>query len=238
MNIAIDIGNSRVKLGIFKNKALVRLFILKDIDRETISGIIEQFPIEKAIVSTVKNLKKTEQLFPGNFPVTTMESVHHLPYKNLYETPETLGQDRKALVSGALSLFPGQHVLIISAGTAITYDFVDAQAQYHGGAISPGMNIRFQSLNTFTGDLPLANYKNHNRFIGKTTFESIASGVMEGITGEMKHQISLYEKRFGELKIIFTGGDAKHFDKTLKNNIFAISNLVLVGLNEIMEINV
>lgn len=238
MNIAIDIGNSLVKLGIFENKTLHRLFIYEELNRNIIGRILEQYPVERAIVSSVKNSKNSRDLFPVHFPLLHMDDVHYLPFKNHYKTPETLGHDRKALVSGAMSLFPAQNVLVISYGTAITYDFIDKHAHYYGGAISPGLNMRFQSLNTFTGNLPLAHYKYHKRFTGKTTFESIASGVMEGIRGEIKHQISLYEKHFDDLKIIFTGGDAKHFDKTLKNNIFAISNLVLVGLNEIMEINV
>lgn len=239
MNIAIDIGNSRTKLGIIDGNEVPETLILESPDQKTINNILNKYPIERVIISSVKNSPKAyRSLFPSSIPVYDMGELSALPFINLYETPKTLGHDRKALASGALSLFSGHNVLVISAGTAITYDFIDRNKQYHGGAISPGMNLRFKSLNTFTGNLPLAQCENLNQLIGKTTEECIASGVIKGIEGEMIHQINLYEEKFSLMKIILTGGDSKYFDKTLKNNIFACLNLVLVGLNEILEFNV
>ncbi|MCF8331095.1 MAG: type III pantothenate kinase [Bacteroidales bacterium] len=239
MNLAIDIGNSKTKLAVFEQEQIKHILILSDPEKQIILDLISDFSVQKVIISSVRTHK------PGYFDFLTkkahfiiMDQSVKLPFNNLYETPETLGNDRKALVSGARVIFPSENTLIISAGTAITYDFLDNKGQYHGGAISPGMNMRFKALNNFTEKLPLVDYCKFSGFTGTTTETSLAAGVLQGITGEIKEFIRLYEKEFGNLKIILTGGDAKHFDKNLKNNIFAIPNLVLIGLNEIMEFNV
>lgn len=238
MNLAIDIGNSFTKIAVFKQKEIIHFLSVKHASEQDYQKLFQNFKIEKCILSSVRKLKQEDfNFFPDNIHVHIMDAHTRLPFKNLYESPETLGNDRKALAAAAISLFPGENILVISAGTAITYEVIDEHGQYLGGAISPGLNLRFKALNTFTGKLPLVHYNYLNDFIGKNTDESIASGVATGINGEMEHYIRLCESKFKKLRIIMTGGDSKHFDKNLKNNIFAIPNLVLVGLNEIMEFN-
>lgn len=239
MSLAIDVGNSKTKLAVFEEGQIKRIVILSNPEKQIILDLIFEFSIQKVIISTVRDHNA------GYFDFLTqkvdafmMDQSVKLPFNNLYQSPDTLGNDRKALVSGAKAIFPAENSLIISAGTAITYDFLDNKGQYHGGAISPGMNMRFKALNTFTGKLPLTDYSKFSGYTGTSTEESLAAGVLKGITGEIKEFIRLYENEFGDLKIILTGGDIKHFDKNLKNNIFAIPNLVLIGLNEIMEFNV
>ncbi|MFW6019619.1 MAG: type III pantothenate kinase [Bacteroidales bacterium] len=239
MNLTVDIGNSLTKMAVFEGKTLQRLLTVRSPEQDYFLLLLDEFPIDKCIISSVqKHQEEDFEFLPENITRHIVTKDTRLPFTNVYKSPETLGNDRKALVSGGVSLFPGKSILIISAGTAITYDFVDKSGTYYGGAISPGIYLRFKSLNTFTGKLPLAHYQNMDEVTGKTTEQSIASGVMTGITGEILHFINLYQTKIKNLTIILTGGDAKHFDKTLKNNIFAIPNLTLVGLNEIMELNV
>jgi len=160
-----------------------------------------------------------------------------LPITIDYKTPNTLGKDRIAGAVGAQSLFLKENILIIDAGTCITYDVVEANGTYIGGSISPGMLMRFKSLNNFTHKLPLVPYREFNELTGKTTEESILSGVISGIAFEMHGFINGYLEKYSSLKIILTGGDAVYFEKTLKNDIFVNSNIVLIGLKEILNYN-
>lgn len=152
-------------------------------------------------------------------------------------TPETLGKDRLAAVIAASNIFPGSDLLVIDAGTAITYDFINKDREYHGGSISPGINMRFKALNTFTGRLPLIDPEPFDQLIGLNTHEAILSGVMNGARYEMNGIIEDYQLKFPHLKTILTGGDAIYFDKKLKSNIFVSSNLVILGLKLILKYN-
>ncbi len=239
MNLAVDIGNSLSKLAVFsEHKQIVRLLITHSPQSHHFKLITESFKIDNCIISSVRDDNtRFEKFLSPDTGLLHMNSSTPLPFQNFYKTPSTLGNDRKALVAGATSIYPNSTILIISCGTAITYDYIDNSGRYHGGAISPGMQMRFKSLNTFTGKLPLVNGGDFSGFTGATTAQSIAAGVVEGITGEIQHFISLYRNKASGLKIILTGGDAKYFDKMLKNKIFALPNLALTGLNEIMEFN-
>ena len=160
-----------------------------------------------------------------------------LPVTLDYDTPETLGADRVAGVVAASHLYPAQNVLLIEAGTCITYDLVDAGRVYRGGSISPGMNMRFRALNTFTGKLPLIEASGEAALTGKTTAASIQSGVINGMIAEMEGIIMRYERIYENLTVVASGGYLDYFDKILKNNIFAVPNIVVKGLNIILEFN-
>ena len=166
-----------------------------------------------------------------------MDGHTKIPLQNTYKTPESLGRDRIALAVGANQLFPTNNTLVIDAGTCITYDFIDEKNNYLGGAISPGLQIRLNALHTFTEKLPLVTIKNGSELIGKTTEMSILSGVINGATAEVDGIIDRYKEQFGNLKTVLTGGDANYFVKTLKNNIFANSKVLLNGLNTILNYN-
>ncbi|MFD2148184.1 type III pantothenate kinase [Mucilaginibacter antarcticus] len=156
---------------------------------------------------------------------------------NHYKTPHTLGLDRLAAVTGANYLYPQQNNLVIDGGTCITYDFIDAGANYFGGSISPGLNMRYKALNYYTAVLPVVNQdKNFADDAGDDTETAIKSGVQNGIKHELMGFIDSYAKHSPQLNIILTGGDGIFFDTLLKNSIFApyIKNepyLVLKGLN-------
>ena len=156
------------------------------------------------------------------------------PIINKYKSPETLGNDRLALATGGALLNKGNNILIIDAGSCITYDFVDKNEVYFGGAISPGIEMRFRSLNSFTDKLPLIKIQNYSKLIGRDTKESILSGVMNGVIFEVNSVISYYKKRFKSIKIIISGGDAIFLAKKIKSRIFVEPNFLLISLNQIL----
>ena len=169
--------------------------------------------------------------------VLRLDSNTKLPFKNLYKTPKTLGVDRMALVSASVNQYPDSNVLIIDAGTCITYDFVNSEGEYLGGAISPGIKLRYQSLNNFTANLPLLEAEIPNGIIGDSTSQAIHSGVINGILRELDGIIAEYQKKYPDLTVILTGGDSNFLSNQLKNSIFANSNFLLEGLNYILEFN-
>jgi type III pantothenate kinase len=195
--------------------------------------------LSKAILSAVKVVEpEIIQFLSGNFEFfIELDHQTGLPIENSYETPETLGKDRLAAAVGANELFPNQNLLIIDAGTAITYDLVSEKNQFVGGNISPGLEMRFKALNRFTGKLPLVEYRDEFQPIGRNTIEAIRAGVQNGILFEMNETIGLFNRNYQNLQIIMTGGDSNFFERKLNYSIFVHFNITLIGLNRILEYN-
>ncbi|MFV9551879.1 type III pantothenate kinase [Algibacter sp. PT7-4] len=239
MNLIIDVGNSFVKLAVFKNNELCYKKSVK-ID-EVINGIKDinkKNTIHKAIISSVGRLKKKEiKEIEGLFNTTILNANTNIPFKNLYKTPKTLGVDRIALVCASIREFSSKNVLIIDAGTCITYDFINNKNEYLGGAISPGIRTRYKSLNNLTANLPLLNTTMPKNIIGDSTNESIHSGVVFGVLNEIEGIIQSYKLKYSDLTVILTGGDTKFLSKQLKSSIFANPNFLLEGLNFILQFN-
>jgi type III pantothenate kinase len=239
MNLAIDIGNTRVKAAVFEGDKLVELYVFdKSKIISEIREIVKKHPISAGIISNVATIseKKMAQLKKSfNFQVVSASSK--VPFTNLYKTPNTLGVDRIALVAGAVKQFPNKNVLIIDAGTCITFDFVNRKTEYLGGAISPGIKMRYKALNAFTANLPLMEAQELNDFIGKNTEESIISGVLNGVQNEINGVIEDYKHKYLYLTVVLTGGDTNFLSKQLKSSIFANQNFLLQGLNEILKFN-
>ena len=166
-----------------------------------------------------------------------MSSELKMPFTNDYETRKTVGSDRLALVAGGLLLFPKKDVLIIDIGTCMTFDFISKEAVYLGGAISPGVQMRLKALHNFTGKLPLIKLKVPLDLIGKSTSESILSGVVNGMCMEINGIIDAYKLRYPEVKTVLTGGDMAFFDKKLKNSIFAEADILFKGMHFILDQN-
>ncbi|MBL7110999.1 MAG: type III pantothenate kinase [Bacteroidales bacterium] len=240
MNLVIDIGNTLTKLAIFQDEEIVHKEVLEDFTSDTLESIRNSFPgINKAILSTVKNrepilLQHLSQSFEY---FLELDHTTPLPITNKYETPVTLGYDRLAAVVGANTIFPNSNVLIIDIGSAITFDFIDLENNYQGGNISPGLNMRFRALHEFTSNLPLVQPSGQDSGIGKNTTEAIRKGVQNGIVNEVNGFIDHMISEYKDLKIIVTGGDSNFFDNSLKNSIFVDLNLILKGLNCILEHN-
>jgi type III pantothenate kinase len=201
--------------------------------------LLTQHKIDEAILSSVvENHFAIERIVSNYTILNTLQSIPNFPIRNKYKTPETLGADRLACAVGASVIFPGKNVLSIDAGTCIKYDIVDRSGSYLGGSISPGITMRLNALHTFTGKLPQVAPAPLKGFIGKDTRSSILTGVVQGAVYELEGFVRHYKKEFSGLKIILTGGDAPRLAKHLNFSIFATPDLVLVGLNRILEYDI
>ncbi len=240
MNLIIDVGNTLVKFAVFQEDLLIEKYKVVQSDAyKTFEEIIFKHPsIQKAILSNVGKLDTDVlDIITSKFQLLILDNSTKIPFKNCYKTPKTLGIDRIALVSASVKQFPDKNVLIIDAGTCITYDFINTKNEYLGGAISPGIRLRYKTLNTLTANLPLLNTQMPKELIGNTTDSSIHSGVIFGILNEIEGVIHAYTEKYTDLTVILTGGDSNFLSKQLKNGIFANSNFLLEGLNFILEYN-
>jgi type III pantothenate kinase len=237
MNAAIDLGNTYGKIGFFAENNLLE--VQKSLSINDLREVIGSKNIKNLIVSSVtQSQNELEDIFKDyDFKKIFLNPATPLPLKKDYETPQTLGADRIAAAVGANFLFAEQNVLIIDMGTAIKYDYVSADATFRGGIISPGMRIRFEALHTFTKRLPLVEANEIPDLIGKSTIGCIQSGVVNGIIAEVNGMIENY-KKLGNIQVILCGGDAAFFESQIKKPTFALSNLVLIGLNRILLYNV
>jgi type III pantothenate kinase len=239
MNLIIDVGNTRVKVAVFEEDTIVDLVIFDKLKIVSeIKKLIKKYKITAAIASSVallsaKKIEKLQSLVKIMFVSSSLE----IPFQNLYATPTTLGVDRIALVFGAFVKYPKKNVLIIDAGTCITFDFLTKNGEYLGGAISPGVKMRYKSLHKFTSKLPLLTIHKPESFVGNSTKESINSGVVNGVIQEIEGVINQYNKKFLDLTVVLTGGDTNFLSKQLKSSIFANQNFLLEGLNEILIFN-
>ena len=234
MLLAIDVGNSRIKVAVFEHNNPIEIFVFdSDEAVKNFKNILKKYPkTQKALLSLVGKLDDaTEKLIQNSLKTEIITHQTTFPFTNNYATPATLGIDRLVLAAGAVLLYPKQNRLVIDAGTCITYDFIAANDDYLGGAISPGITIRYKSLNNFTAKLPLLEKKETENFIGNSTENSIHSGIINGVCYEIDGFISRYSDKFQDLTIILTGGDAVFLAKRLKNTIFANSNFLLESLN-------
>ncbi len=239
MNLVIDVGNTRVKVALYKETTLCyeTVFLKRRIISE-LKKIKKEFIIDNAIISSVASLSKILiNKIKNLFPLLQLDYKTKIPFKNNYKTPETLGVDRIALVAAAVESYSNKNVLVIDAGTCITYDFVDDNGIYSGGAIAPGVQMRYKALNTFTANLPLLKSDYPNNLIGNSTKNAIHSGVVYGLLFEIEGIITRYEQQNENLTVVLTGGDTNFLAKRLKNGIFANPNFLLEGLNIILNYN-
>lgn len=239
MNLAIDHGNSWAKCGVIDNGQVIEIFRTHKLSTDYLETIFKNYPeIDAAIMTDCRShtpeikdylngRTKRFILFNSSVPV---------PIVNLYETPQTLGADRLAAAVGANAIYPSNNILVVDFGTAITIDVVSDKGEFLGGNISPGAATRFKALHEYTG-LPLLSLNENERHIGRNSKEAIENGVVNGIVYEIDGYIHDLGKKFDNLKIIFTGGESNFFVKRFKNTIFANYDLVVYGLNRILEYN-
>jgi type III pantothenate kinase len=238
MILAVDVGNTRIKSAVFEGVIFLESFVFFKIElQKNIQNILEKYKkISHLVVASVSDVEK--QAFIGFEDVVKIHFVSPkdaFPFVNCYETPHTLGIDRMVLATGAMLEFPNQNRLVIDAGTCVTYDFIDEKGNYHGGAISPGLRLRYESLHNFTAKLPLLALDNPEHYIGKSTSSSIHSGVVNGLVYEIDGFIAEYKAQYSKFIIILTGGDSEFLAKRLKNTIFANSNFLLESLNQTFQ---
>jgi type III pantothenate kinase len=238
MNLIVDIGNTSTKLAVFKGSKRISVSRINDLTCEEFEKKLSDKRIKKVIVSSVKRLPH----FITDLLVSHIPFVHILTYKSRlpfrieYATPETLGTDRIAGVAGAYNLFPDENVLIIDTGTAITYDFLNGIV-YKGGNISPGIEMRFKALHKFTSRLPLLSLRDNFTSPGPNTNDAILAGVLNGTIYEINEYIRTFEKKHKGCKIILTGGDSRYLKDKLNRQVIFMPEIVIDGLNYILEYN-
>ena len=239
MNLIIDVGNTRIKMAVFQGDAfLIKEIVSKEVFLEKIKFFIKKYDCTHAIISSVGFLGgKQLQELQNSISVLVLSHRLKFPFKNLYATPDTLGVDRLALISAASFEYPRKNVLVIDAGTCITYDFISQKNEYLGGSISLGLEMRFKALHTFTAGLPLFQPSSEIKFIGNSTQTSIQTGIENGLIHEISGVIKEYKANFQELTVVLTGGDLNFLSKRLKNSIFANPNFLIRGLNLILTHN-
>jgi len=235
MNLIIDIGNSRAKIVVIKENNILKKITCdtKNI-KKNIKKLNKDFLFKNCILSSVSKFDTSS--FKGAFDfekIIELDQYTKIPFINKYNTLSTLGVDRIALASAAVTKYPNQNVLVIDAGTCITYDFINTNNEYLGGAISPGIKIRYKSLHKFTANLPQLEQSNF-KLIGTDTESSIHSGILNGFIQEIKGVINQYKAKYQNLTVVLTGGDTYFLAEKLKSTIFANPNFLLEGLNSIL----
>ncbi len=240
MHLIIDLGNTRVKFFVFhENRILHRTFEPIPAWKNTLKKIQKKYPnISNCIISDVNgSITNDLKVSLGSISVFFCSPKLKLPFKTLYKSKKQLGADRIALLSACILDFPNKNVFVIDLGTCITYDFIDKKSLHHGGAISPGLKMRYKALNFFTGGLPLLNPEINDKFLGDSTESSIHTGITNGIITEINEHICYHKKNCKDLIVIFSGGDAQRLSKPFKNKIFADTNFLAKGLNFILVNN-
>ena len=238
MILTIDVGNTRIKGAVFEDSKILETYIFLKINLKIeIQKILNNYKkITHLVVSSVGDVGNDAFLeFSSSLKVHFVSHEDSFPFLSKYETPHTLGIDRMVLAAGATLQFANKNRLVIDAGTCVTYDFVDEYDNYLGGAISPGLRLRYEALHNYTAKLPLLKLENPKYFIGNQTSESIHSGVVNGLVYEIDGFINQYKEQYSNFIIILTGGDTEFLANRLKNTIFANSNFLLESLNQIFQ---
>jgi len=236
--ICFDFGNTRLKYAIFNGRELEVVEILEKDDPALIRQVLEKFKPEKSILSSVVNHNpEIEKQLSSSTKFHKLSHLTKLAINTPVGKPETIGADRLALCEGAVEFYPGKHNLVVGLGTCITYNFINKFKSFLGGGISPGMEMRLKSLQSYTAKLPLVAKDWNFPLVGYDTRTNILSGVILGMAKEIDGTIDSYAERYNNFNVVLTGGDAPYFAQLLKNKIFADPDLIYKGLYSISEHN-
>ena len=236
--LCFDFGNTRLKTAFFQNAKLAEVIVIENDEIATLTSILEKFDTQKTILSSVINHNpEIETLLAQKTKFHKLSHLSKLPFTTPVGKPETIGADRLALNAAAVYFFPKQHNLVIGMGSCITYNFINADHEFLGGGISPGMEMRMRSLNQFTAKLPIVKPDGNVPLVGYDTVTNILSGVVLGMTKEIDGFIDVYKERYGNFNVHLTGGDLVYLAPHLKNQIFADPELIFKGLYAISEVN-
>jgi len=236
--LCFDFGNTRQKYAIFRDAELEDVILLEDTGVAAISAVMQKHQPDKTILSSViDHDHEVESALAAGSKLHVLSHLTKLPFTTPVGKPATIGADRLALVAAAVNLFPDRNNLAIALGTCITYNFVNSQHEFLGGGISPGMDMRFRSLQEYTAKLPLVKEDWNFPLVGYDTVTNITSGVILGMAKEIDGFIDAYSARYGNFNVLLTGGNSGYFVPHLKNQIFADQNLIFKGLYAISECN-
>ena len=234
--ICIDLGNTRWKAAVFNNSMPEEIILQSPSQLENLLSNDEHVRVMMcSVVNHSEEWQTVIQRKTDAFHLLTTTSSFNFSMD--VQHPETVGADRLALLAGAIESYPHQNNLVIAMGSCITYSFIDNEHVFRGGAISPGMDMRFRAMHEFTAKLPAASFVHEPPITAKDTVSNLQSGVINGIIGELDHFISKYSEKYGNLNVILTGGDASYFAERLKSRIFADQQLLFKGLYALSKIN-
>ena len=238
VTLCFDFGNTRLKCGVFDGPVIREVITLENDHDDTIAALIKAYKPAKSLLSSVIDHNPAmETMLSMSSKFHNLDHHSKIPVTTPVGKPETIGADRLALVVAASDMFPDNNNLVIGLGTAITYNFINKQKEFLGGGISPGMEMRFKSLQMFTAKLPLVEKNWNFPLIGYDTRTNILSGVILGMAKEIDGIIDSYSEKYNNLNVLLTGGDSTYFAHHLKNKIFADLNLIFKGLYAISELN-
>jgi type III pantothenate kinase len=236
--LCFDFGNTRKKCAVFTGREFSAEIVLEDDGEEAIRAIVEQYHPDRSILSSVIGHNPVmEDLLKRETHFHLLDHRSKLPVTTPVGKPDTIGADRLALVVGAVDLFPGKNNLVIGLGSAVTYNYVNKYKEFIGGGISPGMEMRFRSLQAFTAKLPLVKADWNFPLAGYDTRTNILSGVILGMAKEVDGMIGAYEEKYDNFNVLLSGGDSSYFLRHLKKKIFADPYLIYKGLYAISEYN-
>ena len=229
----IDIGNTRNKAAIFNENGKIETIE----SFETAQQASEWLVSMGAAHLMVSDVKGASFAAMPSVKVQYLSTETKLPFTNLYATPNTLGTDRIAVMAAVATLYPNQASLVFDIGSCMTIDLLEPNMEYHGGNISPGLQMRLKAMQHFTGKLPLSDLEHLHLPMGNTTLSALSNGAFTGLKNEIEGYIETTLKQYPEANIILCGGDAHYFEKQLKYKIFANHNLVLHGLYHLLIFN-
>jgi type III pantothenate kinase len=236
--LCFDFGNTRMKCAVFVDGVFRQEYVLEDDREETVKALLDLFRPDRTILSSViRHNEGLEELLRSTTHFHKLDHHSKVPVTTPVGKPETIGADRLALVVAAVTLFPGKNNLVIGLGSAITYNYVNKYREFIGGGISPGMEMRFKSLQTFTAKLPLIQADWNFPLAGYDTRTNILSGVILGMAKEIDGIIEAYEEKYDNFNVLLSGGDSAYFTRRLKKKIFADPYLIYKGLYAISEFN-
>jgi type III pantothenate kinase len=236
--LCFDFGNTRLKCGVFDGKELVEVVTMEDDSDKAVQELLKTYtPVNTLLSSVINHNPEINVILEKETRFHLLNHHSKLPITTPVGKPETIGADRLALVVGAVAQYPQQHNLVVGLGTAITYNFINKNGEFLGGGISPGMQMRFKSLQVFTAKLPLVSKDWNFPLVGYDTRTNILSGVIFGMMKEIDGMIDLYNEKYRNLNVLLTGGDSGYFARHLKNQIFADQNLIFKGLYALSELN-
>ena len=237
MVFIVDAGNTLLKVGVFLNCELQKTYKIEYSEITVFKNLLKEYKNSPVFISSVLSEKKTQELLSLSSHSILFNRFSTLPITIKYKTPLTLGLDRICNAVASYYLSNSSNSISIDIGTCVKFDFVDKIGNYLGGSISPGIHLRYKSLNDYTGNLPLLSDCSRADLIGNSTLNSIKSGVMNGIQSEINQFISQYSEQYQDLTIFVTGGDAVYFEFPSKNNTFVEENFTLKGLYKIYLLN-
>jgi type III pantothenate kinase len=238
ITFCLDFGNTRLKCAVFSKREIVQVTVLENDDPQNLQPLIDAWHPDKSILSSVIDHNPAlEDLLRQTTRFHRLNHLSKLPLTTPVGKPETIGADRLALCVAATDLFPGKNNLVIGLGSAVTYNFVNKYREFLGGGISPGLEMRFRSLQAFTAKLPLVKADWNFPLVGYDTRTNILSGVIYGMAKEIDGMIEAYEEKYDNFNVLLSGGDGQYFTRLLKKKIFADPDLIFRGLYAISEFN-